>query len=240
MTQTELAVALGDRYSQSMISQVETGRSSLLLDGLVNAAKELNVSTDYLLGLTDDPNPASEGVRVGSATTLEDYAVDFVRIPREEEVPVPAQGSLTVAAPFGFAFSRVELEQGNIDPAYARIFQVQGQSMYPEFPDGSLILVDYQSAALRDNGIYAVRIDERLLVRRLRRDEQGGFAWHTDYWSARKAGAAYWFSPGWYWRTRYSGTWGKDKSDWEPIEHKPEFQIWGEVRGTARMLHRDG
>ena len=59
MTQTDLAVALGERYSQSMISQVERGRSSLLLDGLVAAANELNVSADYLLGLSDDPKPSS-------------------------------------------------------------------------------------------------------------------------------------------------------------------------------------
>ena len=57
--QVELAVALGDRYDHSVISRVESGQSGLRIDGLANAAAELNVSADWLLGLTDDPTPAA-------------------------------------------------------------------------------------------------------------------------------------------------------------------------------------
>ncbi len=60
LLQVDLAVALGDRYDQTMISAVERGRSSLLSDGLANAARALQVSTDYLLGLTDDPTPSAQ------------------------------------------------------------------------------------------------------------------------------------------------------------------------------------
>ena len=59
LLQVELAVALGERYNQSMISHIENGRSALLLAGAVKAAKELGVSLDYLVGLTDDPTPAA-------------------------------------------------------------------------------------------------------------------------------------------------------------------------------------
>ena len=59
LLQVELAVALGERYNQSMISHIENGRSALLLAGAVKAAKELDVSLDYLVGLTDDPTPAA-------------------------------------------------------------------------------------------------------------------------------------------------------------------------------------
>ena len=65
LTQTELAVALGDRYTGSMISMVEHNHSGLLLDGATKAAQVLNVSLDYLVGLTDDPTPVDE--RVGEA-----------------------------------------------------------------------------------------------------------------------------------------------------------------------------
>ena len=55
---------MGDKYNQQMISHVERGRSSLLVDGLIAAAREMKVSTDYLLGLTDSPlaadNPTSQ------------------------------------------------------------------------------------------------------------------------------------------------------------------------------------
>ena len=60
LTQVDLAVAMGDRYTSSMISQVESGLRSMRFDGAVNAASELGVSLDYLAGLTDDPTPYSE------------------------------------------------------------------------------------------------------------------------------------------------------------------------------------
>ena len=57
LTQAKLADALGDRYDQTTVSAVERGRSSLRLDGVVGAARALGVSTDWLLGLVDDPAP---------------------------------------------------------------------------------------------------------------------------------------------------------------------------------------
>ncbi len=43
-----------------MISHVENNRTGLVRDGLIQAARVLGVSTDYLLGLTDDPTPAAD------------------------------------------------------------------------------------------------------------------------------------------------------------------------------------
>ena len=60
LRQIELAVALGERYDHSVISAVEHNRSSLRTDGLTRAAHALGVSTDYLLGLADDPTPSAE------------------------------------------------------------------------------------------------------------------------------------------------------------------------------------
>ena len=57
LTQAELGAGMGERYDQKAVSAVECGRSGLKLDGLVNVAKMLTVSIDYLLGLTDDPTP---------------------------------------------------------------------------------------------------------------------------------------------------------------------------------------
>ena len=59
LTQTELAVALGERYNAPMISMVENNHRTLLFEGAVKAAQELNVSLDYLAGLTDDERPAA-------------------------------------------------------------------------------------------------------------------------------------------------------------------------------------
>ena len=60
LSQLELAAAMGDRYNRQMISHVEHGRSALLFDGIIQAARVLGVSVDWLAGLTDDPTPAAE------------------------------------------------------------------------------------------------------------------------------------------------------------------------------------
>ena len=54
ISQASLAAAMGDKYSPSMISHVESGRRGLLSEGLVQASRVLGVSVDYLLGLTDN------------------------------------------------------------------------------------------------------------------------------------------------------------------------------------------
>lgn len=59
MTQQELAAALGARYDQAMVSRVESGQKALRFEGVIKAARELEVSVDYLAGLTDDPTPAA-------------------------------------------------------------------------------------------------------------------------------------------------------------------------------------
>ena len=59
-SQHQLAIELGGRYDQSVISAVENKRSSLRLTGAVKAAQVLDVSLDYLLGLTDDPTPVDD------------------------------------------------------------------------------------------------------------------------------------------------------------------------------------
>ncbi len=53
---------LGERYDHSVISHVEHGRSNLLFDGVVRAARVLGTSVDYLAGLTDDPAPVDDRV----------------------------------------------------------------------------------------------------------------------------------------------------------------------------------
>ena len=63
LSQHQLAIELGERYSQPMISMVENNRSGLVRDGLIKATQVLDISLDYLVGLTDVPTPADERVR---------------------------------------------------------------------------------------------------------------------------------------------------------------------------------
>ena len=60
LSQRRLAALLGERYDRSMIGHVENGRRHLLMDGAMKAAQVLDVSLDYLVGLSDDPTPTAE------------------------------------------------------------------------------------------------------------------------------------------------------------------------------------
>lgn len=53
--QEDLGLVLGVKKSQ--ISEMERGSTSTTLEKLSIICRHYNVSTDYLLGLTDDPKP---------------------------------------------------------------------------------------------------------------------------------------------------------------------------------------
>ena len=57
LKQAELAAALGERFDHSRISKIEHGHGSMRIDTLKKVAKELEVSTDFLLGLTNVKTP---------------------------------------------------------------------------------------------------------------------------------------------------------------------------------------
>ena len=54
LTQQKVADYL--HCSQSLYAYYESGRRNLPVDNLIALAKLYNVSTDYILGLTDNPN----------------------------------------------------------------------------------------------------------------------------------------------------------------------------------------
>lgn len=53
----QLSVAINVGVAQEMISSYESGRSYPSASVLIKLAKYLDTSTDYLLGLTDNPMP---------------------------------------------------------------------------------------------------------------------------------------------------------------------------------------
>ena len=98
LSQVDLAVAMGDRYDQTMISHVESGRSGLVADGIACAARALNTSADYLLGLTDDPASARD--RAAKSPT-----VDVVALNRETVLAGNGSGSTVVAEQSSYSFN---------------------------------------------------------------------------------------------------------------------------------------
>ena len=198
LTQIDLAVAMGDRYDQSVVSAVEHNRSALRFDGLVNVAKELEVSIDYLFGLTDDPRPYAELAKdlaeldayrheLGEQTVLYDpaalhneraYAVDAgsTRYVEIHEVAASAgDGILIEDAPVKghLAFQRDWLKSHGIDPARCTVIGISGNSMEPTLPDGCSILVDHARQTRRRGRIYVLQTDDGLMVKRAGREKSG-------------------------------------------------------------------
>ena len=54
---TQATVAEYLNIHQNTYSQYETGQRQLPIEALIKLAKFWDTSTDYLLGLTDDPSP---------------------------------------------------------------------------------------------------------------------------------------------------------------------------------------
>jgi phage repressor protein C with HTH and peptisase S24 domain len=68
-----------------------------------------------------------------------------------------------------------------VDPAALTLIRVQGDSMVPTLMDGDDIMVEKGAAArpLKD-GVYVLRMDDSLMVKRLRRLSSGNIAIVSD------------------------------------------------------------
>ena len=153
LSQVQLAVAMGPRYDQSMISHVEAGRSKLAVDGLTTAALVLGVSIDYLLGLTDNPSPAMS-LTPDTSTFVPDPP-DIVRVP----LVATATGMETpydLTVKDRLPFRRQWLEDRRIDPENCQLMTVRGDWMAPTLPDKCTILVDLRRDEFRDDRIFVV------------------------------------------------------------------------------------
>ena len=89
-------------------------------------------------------------------------------------------------------FRRDWLERNAIEPTQCNVISVRGESMEPILPSGCSILVDRsQGRRRRRNGrIFVMRTEDGLVVKRLRKDEEGDWqivsenpAWPSAPWS---------------------------------------------------------
>ena len=157
LTQSELGAVL-DRTG-GLIGKVETGNSGLRWPALAKVARALRVSSDWLIGLTDNPIPADE-------RGVDECLVDFVAVHRSEAVAGVTTGNVYTQDSGVIPFRRSWLEREGIDRTAANVFRVHGDSMEPTLTNSSAILVDYNRKNLREAGIFVFQQGEALLVKR--------------------------------------------------------------------------
>ncbi len=175
LAQADLAAVLN--RDRSTITKVEAGRRGLLVGGLAKIAETLSVSTDYLLGLTDDPTPAADLAEGLAALADPEQALDVDHVGTNTVRAAAGSGAMVFdeTQTGRLAFQRSWLRRHGIDHKRACVITVAGHSMEPTLPDGCSVLVDYQRREPRDGRIYVLRRPlDGVVVKRLEGD---GDAW---------------------------------------------------------------
>ena len=222
LRQVELAVALGDRYSQSMISMVETGQRELRADGVMLAARELDVSTDFLYGLTDHPAPA--------ATLASELAQERAKVSELDDASAVATDEadghsvdvmeLDTAAGSGAVvdFERIKdrirfrqswLRKHGLVARQCKVIGVKGTSMEPTLVDGCSILIDLNRRRRIVGRIFVIRTDDGLIVKRTGKNRAGNWQLVSD---------------------------NPDKKEWPTLRWPIDAEVIGEVKWAARTF----
>ena len=138
-------------------------------------------SADYLLGLTNNPEPAA--TLAAKVSELNDAGA-LAPADSGEFRPVLLTHGAGIAAGAGanaadervlgsLAFRDDWLKRHGLNPKRCRVIEVIGESMEPTLQHRALILVDFQRTVRRRDKIFAVRTEDGPVVKRLQRDEDG-------------------------------------------------------------------
>ena len=102
---------------------------------------------------------------------------EWAEIPRRAAEASAGPGAVAAqdAAFDAFRFSRRWLREQGFEAGHLSALRVAGDSMEPLLRDGDEVLVDERPQPFRD-GIYVVRLDERLLVKRVAAQGHGRYS----------------------------------------------------------------
>ena len=78
------------------------------------------------------------------------------------------------------AFSTEWIKRIGVSPTYAQVLLASGDSMEPTICDGDLLLIDCGVTRVAENGIYALAIDGKVLVKRIQVRRDGSAALISD------------------------------------------------------------
>ena len=156
MSQRELAEEMGNRYDQTVISRVETGQSGLQGDGLCQVARILDVSVDYLLGLTEDPRPPDVLAQTSGIVVID--KANFIEVPKVAATVGAIMYEYDETVVGKLLVSWKWLEQNGVDPERCHLAGVGGKLMEPTLPEGSTILIDLSRKEFQSNGIYVMEL----------------------------------------------------------------------------------
>ena len=154
-----VATALG--HAPNWLYRVINGQAGILLPTLRKVAGELGVTVGSLVDSPED--------QIASNTD----SVELVEVEA-----APNSGALRYDETFKrrISYPRTMLGDMAERPLVCQCMRVKGDAMAPTLPDGSLILVDRLSRDWQDGRIYVMETEIGLVVRRVKLDENVGWA----------------------------------------------------------------
>ena len=201
MSQVQLARAAG--LTHPSISRFENGVNQPTASTLGRLATAMGKSADYLLGLTDCPEPAAGlaaelALAQGRVSELEDAGAlaapsrsgaRVLPFARPGMTPVPFVQHATIAAGARaddetllsyVPFRDDWLRRHGLHATHCRVIEVTGESMEPTLEHRAVILVDFQRTVRRHNKIFALRAEDGPVVKRLRHADGQGWRLVSD------------------------------------------------------------
>ena len=165
----ELARLIG--VSDNAIYKWLSGRGQPSVANLVALARASKVSLEWL----------ATGEEAPSRTTArrKPEHEDFVYAPRSEDAPLGTLRSEQIVDHLAFKKTWVRA-QLNTDPRNLLLIEAVGDSMAPTLVDRDLILVDLGEPRFRHDGVYVLRRDNILEVKRLQRRPDGALNLISD------------------------------------------------------------
>lgn len=186
ITQEQMAEHL--EVSQGGLSHWLNGRREADIDVIERIAKKLGLTLAELVQDDDSiPNmpPNTEYQPVIAWDTPEDLPPDqFVIIPRYDIVLSGGNGVVNYVVnkkAQGMAFMRSWIQQKRLNPKNLISVVLEGKSMEPTLPDGSVVLIDRSKTEVEPGRkVYALRYGDELRIKRLSRRFDGALVIESD------------------------------------------------------------
>lgn len=156
MSMEGLAAAIGVTWQT--VQQWENGKTAPKRKRLEDVAQMLNTTVDFLL--TGGPKEEPEYVSVRRVDVRFSAGHGSVVISEDEK------SRLWFRADF--------LRAEGADPEFTVVADSVGDSMFPAIPEKATVLLNLQDKAIRNEKIYAFRLDNNLHIKRFSLDQKTG------------------------------------------------------------------
>lgn len=158
--------------SDSQIYRIAGGTSQAKLENMAALAKSVGVSLDWLAfgehSVTERPAAYGES--------------EFLFVPRLDVTASAGHGALVEGERERerLAFLRDWLQKECISTKHLAVIEARGDSMEPMIHSGDLLLIDLAQRNPAIPGVFVLRVDDTLLVKRLQLDLRGQVVARSD------------------------------------------------------------